>query len=148
MENGHVRETQVMTEDKGLNCNGRFDFMTEEAKRLGSDSVGYVLPSLWDRASGCVTPREIWPATRLVVVLAIVTAGCMHSVTECSILNGMAYRFAVWLSGKGVASVFLPCGENVGNEFSHDIAAELAGLFMNGPRNIRPVSVLTSYGDV
>jgi hypothetical protein len=139
----------MTAENKGLERGGGFGFITEEAMRLGSDSVGYALPRLWgDRAPGCVTPCEIWPAARLVIVLAIATMGHVDGVVECSILNGMAYRLAVWLSNRGIASVFLPCGENAGNEFSHEIAAEFAGLSMYGYTNIRPVLVLTSYSDV
>jgi hypothetical protein len=139
----------MMTEDKSLDRGCRFDFITEEAMRLGSDLVGYALPRFWEScAPGSMTPCEIWPAARLVVVLAIVPAGYMDAATECSILNGMAYRLAVWLSGRGIASVFLPCGDNVGNEFSHELAAQFAGIFAGESRSIRPVSVLTSYYDV
>lgn len=139
----------MMAEDKYLDRGGRLGFITEEAMRLGADSVGYALPTFWDgRTPGGMTPREIWPETRLVVVLAIVTLGCPDEATECSVLNGMAYRLAVWLSDRGIASVFLPCGENVGNEFSHESAAEFAGIFADGAPRSRPVSVLTSYCDV
>ena len=139
----------MMAEDKGLDCDDRFGFITEEAMRFGADSVGYALPMFWDgRTHGGITPCEIWPAARIVVVLAIVTMGCADEAAECSILNGMAYLLAVWLSDKGIASVFLPCGENVGNEFSHESAAEFAGMFADGAPKIRPVSVLTSYCDV
>jgi hypothetical protein len=131
-----------------LEHSDRLDFISEEAGRLGADLVGYVTVGDWEGRAGYMTPGEIWPATRLVVVLAIAKTGCVDENTECSILNGMAYRLAVWLSGKGIASVFLPCGGNAGGRFSHEIAAGLAGLFKCGFAEIRPVSVLTSYDDV
>jgi hypothetical protein len=81
------------------------------------------------------------------VVLAIATMGYEGRTEEYSILNGMAYRLAVWLCDDGIASVFLPCGENDGKVFPHGLAAMLAGLSKCGFADIRSVSVLTSYGD-
>jgi hypothetical protein len=83
----------------------------------------------------------------LVVSLAIASNGCVERTEECSILNGIAYRLAIWLCDGGIASVFLPCGSNAGPEFPHERAARLAGLFRQRDIYIRSVSVLTSYDD-
>ena len=124
----------------------RFGFILEKAKQLGADRVDFIpAKSLNERTDAEIAPEAVWPRARTVIILAIRTSGdsAEAGAIEDSILNGMAYTLASWLTGRGVASVYMPRGDALKRYFP-SWAAGAAELndFQGG--EYRTVSVLSS----
>jgi hypothetical protein len=100
------------------------------------------------RASGKISPDAVWPRACTVIVLAIRTLGNSKETKtlEESILNILAYRLAVWLNSRRIASICLPRLDKTAWLFSHESAASMAGLKFAKDGCFNAISVLTSFG--
>ncbi|MDR3165907.1 MAG: hypothetical protein LBU13_10070 [Synergistaceae bacterium] len=126
----------------------RFDFIRNKAKLFGAEGVGFLPAESLNRlAAGGAAIESAWLRARTVIVLAIWTLGNSEEikVTEDSILNSMAYKLAVWLSEKHIASVYMPRGDSVTRLFPHDLAAKEAKSDTIRDDRFKTVSVLSSF---